>query len=87
MMLPNRVSSMTTVSRPRTLSALWPAAVIARKYGFLLSALEKWPDDADRLAAVIVRGVDSRKRDRRLSPRPPRRRRASAETSRRRAAP
>ena len=29
-----RTSSMTTVSSPCTLSALCPAAVIARKYGF-----------------------------------------------------
>ena len=30
-----RVSSITTVSSPCTLSALWPAAVIARRYGLL----------------------------------------------------
>jgi hypothetical protein len=31
--LVKRVSSMTTVSSPRTFSALWPAAVIASTYG------------------------------------------------------
>ena len=36
-----RVSSMITVSRPCTLSALCPAAVIARKYGFFSSPSRK----------------------------------------------
>jgi hypothetical protein len=34
MMFVKRVSSMTTVSSPRTFSALCPAAVIERKNGF-----------------------------------------------------
>ena len=53
----------------------------------LLAALEKRTDDADRLAAVIERRVDARRRCAARARPLPRRRAASARTARRRAAP
>ena len=52
---------MMTVSSPCTLSALCPAAVIARKYGLRSPPSRNGRRIANRLAAVVERGVDARR--------------------------
>jgi hypothetical protein len=58
--LVKRVSSMTTVSRPAHVQRALPGRGHGEHVRLLPVALEEGADDADRLAAVVVRRVDAR---------------------------